>query len=289
MEDIKIELQVFKNIEFGEVRSLLIDNEPYFVGKDVCKAFGDTNHNRSLSRIDNLDKKITTIKDNLGRTQKITVINESGLYALLFSMQPQKSNKNDGVQDAYPTKTQERIEKLQKFKRWVTNDVLPTIRKTGGYVNNEAMFVESYFPEMDEVSKQFMINSLVQIKEKNKIIQQQKEEIAYKEDVIINLVDDVSLAEKRQVLNRVVRHNKANAQKRWNALYREFDNKYHIRVYSRMETYNKHNKPKCKNRVDYIDKVMGKLPELYEIACKLYENDVKELVQEMYDLNNIKN
>ena len=134
-----------------------------------------------------------------------------------------------------------------------------------------------------------MVNSLVQIKEKNKIIQKQKEEIAYKEEVIINLVDDVSLAEKCQVLNRVVRHNKSNAQKRWNTLYREFDNKYHIRVYNRMEAYNKCNKPKCKNRVDYIDKVMGKLPELYEIACKLYENDVKELVQEMYDLNNIKN
>ena len=271
------------------MRSLLINNEPYFVGKDVCHAFGDTNHNRSLSKIDNSDKRITTIKDNLGRTQKITVINESGLYALLFSMQPQKSNKNDGVQDAYPIKTQERIEKLQKFKRWVTHDVLPTIRKTGGYVNNEEMFVESYFPEMDEASKQFMVNSLVQIKEKNKIIQKQKEEIAYKEEVIINLVDDVSLAEKCQVLNRVVRHNKSNAQKRWNTLYREFDNKYHIRVYNRMEAYNKCNKPKCKNRVDYIDKVMGKLPELYEIACKLYENDVKELVQEMYDLNNIKN
>lgn len=197
-----------------------------------------------------------------------TIINESGLYSLILSS---------------------KLPLAKEFRHWVTSEVLPTICKTGGYVNNEEMFVESYFPEMDEASKQFMVNSLIQIKEKNRIIQKQKEEIAYKEDVIINLVDDVSLAEKRQVLNRVVRHNKANAQKRWNALYREFDNKYHIRVYSRMETYNKHNKPKCKNRVDCIDKVMGKLPELYEIACKLYENDVKELVQEMYDLNNIKN
>lgn len=245
-------------------------------------AFGDTNHKRSLSKIDENDKDTYKI-DTSGGKQNMIVINESGLYSLLFAMQPQKAK---GVSQNEPL-IQQRIEKLREFKRWVTHDVLPTIRKTGGYVNNEEVFVESYFPEMDEASKQFMVNSLVQIKEKNKLIQKQKEEIAYKEEVIINLVDDVSLAEKRQVLNRVVRHNKANAQKRWNTLYREFDNKYHIRVYSRMEAYNKHNKPKCKNRVDYIDKVMGKLPELYEIACKLYENDVKELVQEMYDLNNI--
>ena len=65
----------------------------------------------------------------------MTVINESGLYALLFAMQPQKAH-NHGVSDEYPIEIKERIEKLRRFKRWVTHDVLPTLRKTGSYSMN---------------------------------------------------------------------------------------------------------------------------------------------------------
>ena len=181
-------------------------------------------------------------------------------------------------------------EVAKKFQVWVATDVLPTIRKTGGYVTNETQFVDYYFPEVDNDTKSFMIVSLQQIKKKNEIIEQQKKEIEYKEDIIIGLVDDISVADKRQILNRVVRRGGAKKIKdRWNALYREFDNKYHIDVSRRWENYNENHKPKIKNKLDYIDKVMDKVPELYDIAVKLYENDVKELVQEMYELNNIKN
>lgn len=119
----------------------------------------------------------------------------------------------------------------------------------------------------------------------DKKVEELSEEVSYKEDVIINLVDGVSLSNKRDILNRVVRRNGANYRERWSAIYREFENKYHIDLDRRLDTYNKSNKPKMRNKLDYVEKVMGKLPELYEIACKLYETDVKELVQEMYDLN----
>lgn len=119
----------------------------------------------------------------------------------------------------------------------------------------------------------------IEIKEATKPL---KEEIEHKEDVIIGLVDDISLAEKRQILNRVVRYNHANYQERWKLLYREFENKYHIDLQKRLDNYNKDNKPKCKNKLDYIDRVMCKIPELYEIAAKLFENDIKALVEEMY-------
>ena len=125
-------LQIFESTDFGTVRTVLIDKEPYFVGKDVCEAFDDKNHNRSLGRIDEEDKRREQITDVLGRKQEAVLINESGLYALLFAMQPQKEN-HDGVSDAYPIEVQERIEKLRRFKRWVTSEVLPAIRKTGSY------------------------------------------------------------------------------------------------------------------------------------------------------------
>ena len=111
------------------------------------------------------------------------------------------------------------------------------------------------------------------------------EEIEHKEDVIIGLVDEIDVADKRQILNRVVKHKTTNYQQRWNALYREFDNKYHVDSKRRCENYKESGaKPKVSGRLDYIDKIMNMIPQLYEIACKLYKSDIEELVQEMYDL-----
>lgn len=132
------ELQIFNNPEFGAIRTVEIDGEPWLVGKDVCAVFGDKNHNRSLGRVDAEDKRVVPITDSMGRTQQITIINESGLYALLFAMQPQKAN-NGGVSDAYPIEIQERIDRLRKFKRWITHEVIPSIRKHGAYMTPETL------------------------------------------------------------------------------------------------------------------------------------------------------
>lgn len=123
------ELKIFENPEFGTVRTVVIDGEPWFVGKDVCEAFGDTHHTRSLGNIDEEDRKIFPVITTTRGSQNMVVINESGLYTLLFQMQPQKAN---GVpQNAQ--RIEERIQRLKRFKHWVTHDVLPTIRKTGEY------------------------------------------------------------------------------------------------------------------------------------------------------------
>lgn len=106
------ELQVFKNEEFGEVRSLKIGDEPWFVGKDVADILGYTNSRKAISdHVDDEDKGVTKC-DTLGGKQDLTIINESGLYSLILSSK-------------LPT--------AKKFKRWVTSEVLPAIRKTGGY------------------------------------------------------------------------------------------------------------------------------------------------------------
>lgn len=122
------DLQMFSNKEFGNIRAVIINDFPWFVGKDVCESFGDTNYRRSLSNVDDVDKSIALI-DTPGGKQSMTIINESGLYSLLFQMQPQKArgvSQNDSL-------INERIEKLHRFKRWVTGEVLPSIRKTGNY------------------------------------------------------------------------------------------------------------------------------------------------------------
>ena len=104
--------------------------------------------------------------------------------------------------------------------------------------------------------------------------------IEYKEDVIIGLTDDIELKDKRQILNQVVRYKGANYQERWKKLYYEFEKFYHINLDVRIKNHNEKNKPKIKSKLDYIDKVMNKLPKLYEIASKLYEGDIEKIIAE---------
>ena len=106
------DLQLFNNPEFGAVRAVEVDGEPWFVGKDVAQALGYSNPRKALAdHVDAEDKGVTKC-DTPGGEQDITTINESGLYSLVLS------SKLPGA---------------KKFKRWVTAEVLPTIRKTGGY------------------------------------------------------------------------------------------------------------------------------------------------------------
>lgn len=107
-----MELQIFSNSEFGEIRTITKDNETYFVGKDVAKALGFTNPRDAIAtHVFDEDKGVDTI-DTLGGKQSMTVINESGVYALVFG---------------------NRLESAKRFKHWVTSEVLPSIRKTGSY------------------------------------------------------------------------------------------------------------------------------------------------------------
>lgn len=113
MADNKI--TVFNSTEFGSVRTTTIDGEPYFVGKDVATILGYSNPRDAISKhVDDEDKGVAKC-DTLGGRQEILFINESGLYSLIFSSK-------------LPT--------AKKFKRWVTSEVLPSIRKTGGYVQS---------------------------------------------------------------------------------------------------------------------------------------------------------
>lgn len=106
------ELQIFNNEEFGEIRTVTIDNEPWFVGKDVAEALGYAEPRSAVSKkVEECDRGVAEMETPSGK-QKMTTINESGLYALIFGS---------------------KLESAKRFKHWVTSEVLPSIRKTGGY------------------------------------------------------------------------------------------------------------------------------------------------------------
>lgn len=124
------DLTTFKNETFGEVRTVMRDGEPWFVAADVCEFFGVTNRNRVLQNLDDDEKGGTQI-DTPGGTQTMTIINEAGLYSLLFYLQPTKAR---GISDE---QIAERCELLRKYKRWITHEVIPSIRKHGAYLTAE--------------------------------------------------------------------------------------------------------------------------------------------------------
>lgn len=113
------EIRTFSNEEFGSVRTLTIDGEPWFIARDIAEALGYAKaRNAIASHVDSEDKKDAPIQGTPGGTQNMTIINESGMYALILGSK-------------LPT--------AKKFKRWVTAEVLPSIRKHGAYMTDETL------------------------------------------------------------------------------------------------------------------------------------------------------
>lgn len=106
------ELTIFAHKDFGEIRVVSVTGEPWWVLRDVCKALGLTYTNKVVKRLDEDERKLFPVIDRMGRTQKASAINESGLYSVIL-----RSDKPEA----------------KAFKRWVTHDILPAIRKSGSY------------------------------------------------------------------------------------------------------------------------------------------------------------
>ncbi|CUN22977.1 Rha family transcriptional regulator [Parabacteroides distasonis] len=116
----------------------------------------------------------------------------------------------------------------------------------------------------------------------------QKEVISHKSDVIEGLTEDIELAEKRQRITQIVRYNSTDFQKRYRLLYKEFELKYHMSLNRRINSEKVQAiKPEIKNKIDYIDRVLNIIPELYEIACKIFETDVKKLIKREWKIYNL--
>ena len=248
-------IKVFENPIFGQIRMVMVDDEPWFVAKDISDKLGYAQTSNMMKRIDDEDFKSSVLD---GMNMKSLLINESGLYSAIIGS---------------------KLPSAKQFKHWVTSEVLPTIRKTGGYVNNDELFISTYLPYADENTKLIFSQTLKTVREQNETIKRQKKEIIHKEDVIIGLVEDIDLATKRQRITQIVRFGAdGKYQERYSLLYGEFERKYHCNLKLRMEGCTL--KPKVRNKMDYIDREMGMIPQLYEIACKLFENDVEKLKSE---------
>lgn len=263
------EVTVFKNLvhpEFGELRTVEIDGEPWFVGKDVATALGYSNTRDALSRhIDNEDKTSVVIPDSGSNYKsKTTLINESGLYSLILSS---------------------KLPSAKEFKHWVTSEVLPSIRKNGAYIRNQENMTPAEIVARGLIAAQKIIEEREkEIVHLNNRCGRLTQTIAEKQDVINAISRNVPAPTKRMMLNRVMRRRSPElAQSRWSYLYARFDEIYHKNVKIRMKNYNAEpGHRKCYSILDFIEKVLNMLDELYDLAVKLFESDFTQLMQEMH-------
>ena len=148
-------VQEFLNENFGQVRAMEINNVLWFVADDVAKSLDYEIATNMTRNLDDDEKDIQTL-NTLGGEQKCLIINESGLYNAVLSIT--KRNK-------------ERYEKARMFKKWITSEVIPTIRNTGAYIeeDREEEVVEKYFSGLSEETKKAMVIDLMKNNKKNKI------------------------------------------------------------------------------------------------------------------------
>jgi anti-repressor protein len=191
------QLEIF-NFENNEVRTVLVDDEPYFVGKDIAEVLGYINTRDALSKhVDLEDKHRVAIRDTIGRSQNVVAINESGLYSLIISS---------------------KLPNAKKFKRWVTKEVLPSIRKHGMYakdelVNNPELFLEVLDNYRAEKEKNKML--VTELKETQPIVSYYNEILQSNETLTITqIAADYGMSGRamNQLLKRLRVQRKVNNQ-----------------------------------------------------------------------------
>ena len=170
------ELKIFENPDFGKVRTMEIDGEPYFVGKDVADILGYTKTRNAIAQhVDEDDALKQGLIDSMGRSQETILINESGLYSLILSS---------------------KLPKAKEFKRWVTSEVLPSIRKHGAYavdelLNDPELAIKAFTALKEERQKNKQLTETVAI-QTQQIAELQPKASYY--DVVLNCKDLVAIS-----------------------------------------------------------------------------------------------
>ena len=184
-------IKTFVNEKFSKVRTVIKDGEPWLVGKDVAEILGYSNTRDALSRhVDTEDKTTVVISDSGSNYKsKTTIINESGFYSLVLSS---------------------KMPRAKEFKRWVTATILPTLRRTGGYVSNEEMFIENYLPFLDEPYQNLFRLQMMAINQLNERIRHDEPLVEFAEQVsdTTNLIDMNAMAKLARAENIPVGRNR---------------------------------------------------------------------------------
>lgn len=239
------EILIFNNPEFGRIRTAGTSDKPLFCLTDVAKALKYSNPAKAV--IDHC-KGVTVLETPTnGGIQRMKYGDKGQMYRLILRA---------STKDA------------EDFQNWITNDVVPSIRKHGAYMIQAA--IEKALTDPD-----FIISLATQLKTEKERAKLLADENKHKEEVIEGLVANISLTDMRQRITQIIRKNGvSNARGSYHLLYSEFNAKYHINVYTRMN-----NIVYKGNAMDYIEKELKMLPQPYDLTCKLFEDSYESLMK----------
>ena len=251
------EIKIFENEEFGSVRTMEINGEPYFVGKDVATILGYVKPENAIANHVDDEDKTTTLIQGTGSNYKsnAVIINESGLYSLILSS---------------------KLPKAKGFKHWVTSEILPAIRKTGGYLANSDMMVSTYFGNLPP-EQQTLVKGLFD----NIIAQQTKIDTLTTTNEVLT-TDILSWAD-RPLVNALVRRYAGyacdgNFASAWIEFKKELLYKYSININSRITAYiNKSGKKPHTLDVITDDEVLSALKTIVSL-CENKNIDISDLL-----------
>lgn len=250
------ELKVFENEEFGKVRTIEIDGEPWFSAKDVAEVLGYSNPRDAVARhVDEEDKGVVN-HDTLGGVQKINIINESGLYALTFSS---------------------KLPNAKKFKHWVTSEVIPQIRKTGTY--NGVVDRSKLSPELQMMYMLADSQAKIEIEQKKQAEQIAK--LEERQETIKEAFEPIKENWRHEIQQKINRIQKATGRQH-NLLRTEIYSTLESRAGCDLETRlnNKRNRMRrdgntvtAINKTNYIDVIAEdvRIKEIFEKIVTEYE------------------
>lgn len=247
------DIQIFNNEEFGKIRIAGTPDNPLFCLTDVCKAL-NLRQGDVVRRLTDGVVSTQPIPDSLGRQQITNFVNEDGLYdVFLDSRKPE----------------------AKRFRKWVTSEVLPSIRKHGAYMTADTI-------QKALTSPDFLIQLATQLKEEQqKRVEAEQKNVAllednnYKKSVIEGLTDNIPLADMRQRIAQIMRKGGVSSiREDYKLLYNEFEKKYHLNLNTRMN-----NVMYAGSKMDYIENELGMIRELYKLTCKLFESQYNALME----------
>ena len=247
-------LEIFKNEEFGEVRTVIANDKPYFVANDIAKALGYSSPKDAISRHCKGAMKHRYLTD--GGEQEVKIIPEGDVYRLIMKS---------------------KLPSAEKFESWVMDEVLPTMRKTGGYVNNVDLMINTYFSDIPDEQKTLvkgLMTNITALQNKNSALNNENDLLAQKNLEWAN----------RPLINALVRAYATsignNFGKAWNDFKKELLYKYSINLNSRITNYlntsGKKTKPKTLDMLD--DSEVSSALSTIVSMCRESEIDIDYLL-----------
>ena len=247
-------LEIFKNEEFGEVRTIMLDDKPYFMASDIAKALGYARPNDAVSRHCRATVKHSTPIS--GKIQKVNFIPEGDMYRLI---------------------AHSKLPSAERFEFWIFDEVLPTIRRTGGYINNVDLMVNTYFsdiPDDQKVLVRGLMTNITALQNKNSVLNNENDLLSQK---------NLEWAD-RPLINALVRAYATsvgnNFAKAWNDFKKELLYKHSINLNSRITNYlntsGKKTKPKTLDMLD--DSEISSAISTIVSLCRENEVDIDYLL-----------